>query len=129
MVRSLETKTVCRQLTGKEEVEASDWIWATTLSQEEANTETIIKLGHFRWLVENRALNEMVTYWNADHVYRHHSNAISAFWLTLMLVLNLFRAFVYLNIKPCLRARHSDLYFARMIFAGLYDGTYQKIPP
>lgn len=71
----------------------------------------------------------MVTYWHADHLYRHHPNAILAFWLTLMLVLNLFRAFVYLNIKPCLRARHSDLYFARLIFAGLYDGTYQKIPP
>lgn len=129
VVRSLESKTVCRQLTGKEEVQASDWIWATTLSQEEASTETIIKLGHSRWLVENRALNEMITYWHADHLYRHHPNAIPAFWLTLMLVLNLFRAFLYLNIKPCLRARHSDLYFARLIFAGLYDGTYQKIPP
>lgn len=129
VVRSLETRTVCRQRTGKEEVETSEWIWATTLSQEEASTETIVKLGHSRWLIENRALNEMVTYWHADHVYKHHPNAIAAFWLTLMLTLNLFRAFVYLNIKPCLRFRHTDLYFARLIFAGLYEGIYLKIPP
>ncbi|MFQ6038360.1 MAG: hypothetical protein ACE5LV_07065, partial [Candidatus Aminicenantales bacterium] len=68
VVRSLEMRTVRRQRTGEEEVETSDWIWATTLSQEEASTKTIIKLGHSRWLVENKALNEMVTYWHADHV-------------------------------------------------------------
>jgi len=129
VVRSLETKTVCRQRTGKEEVETSDWMWTTTLSQQEARTQAIVKLGHSRWLIENKAINEMVTYWHADHVYRHHPTAISAFWLTLILVLNLFRAFVYLNIKPCLRYRHSDLYFAKLIFSGLYDGRLEKIPP
>lgn len=127
VVRSLEMTTVRRQRTGKEEVETSEWIWATTLSQEEANAKTIIKLGHSRWLVENRALNEMVTFWHADYAYRHHPKAIPAFWLTLMLVLNLFRSF--LNIKQCLRSRHSNLYFARLIFAVLYEGNYQKVPP
>ena len=100
VVRSVETKTIRRQLTGKKEVETSEWIWATTLSQEEASTKTIVDLGHDRWLIENKAINEMVTFWYADHVYKHHPNAICAFWLTLMLVLNLFRAFVHLNIKP-----------------------------
>jgi len=129
VVRSLETKTVCRQQTGKDEKEDSEWIWATTLSQDVASTVTIVKIGHSRWLVENRALNEMVTFWHADHLYHHHPTAIVAFWLTLILVLNLFRAFVYLNIKPELRSKHSNLYFARLIFAGLYEGTFHKIPP
>jgi len=129
VVRSLETKTVCRQLTGKKEEETSEWMWVTTLSQKKAGTGAIVNLGHSRWLIENKALNEMVTYWHADHVYRHHPTAITAFWLTLMLVLNLFRAFVYLNIKPELRSKHSNLYFARLIFSGLYDGNFQKIPP
>jgi hypothetical protein len=129
VVRSLEMRTVRRQRTRKQEVETSEWIWATTLSQEEASSETIVKLGHSRWLVENKALNEMVTYWHADHVYRHHPIAICAFWLTLMLVLNLFRAFIYLNIKPQLRHRHSNLYFARLISSSLYDETLLKIPP
>lgn len=129
VVRCVESRTVRRQLTGKIEEETSEWIWATTLSKEEVSTEAIIELGHDRWLVENRAFNEMVTYWHADHLYRHHPTAIVAFWLTLMLVLNLFRAFVYLNIKPELRAKHTHLYFARLMFSGLYDGSCLYVPP
>lgn len=129
VVRSLEVKTIRRQLTHKKEEETSEWIWATTLSQEEASTETIVNLGHDRWLIENRAINEMVTYWHADHVYRHHHNAICAFWLTLMLVLNLFRAFTYLNIKQEIRYRYSNLYFSRLISSGLYNNIPQKVPP
>jgi len=128
-VRCVETLTVRRQLTGKIEEVTSEWIWATTLSQKEASTETIIRLGHDRWFIENRAINEMVTYWHADHLYCHHPTAIVAFWLTLMLVLNLFRAFVYLNIKPELRSKHTHLYFARLIFSGLYDGSCLYVPP
>lgn len=129
VVRSVENRAIRRQLTGKEEQETTEWMWATTLSQTKAGTEAIVDLGHSRWHIENKAINEMVTYWHADHVYRHHPTAISAFWLTLMLVLNLFRAFVYLNIKPDLRYKHSNLYFSTLIFSGLYDGGYQKIPP
>jgi hypothetical protein len=129
IVRCVETRTVRRQLTGKIEEETSEWIWATTLSQKEASTETIIRLGHDRWLIENRAINEMATYWHADHLYKHHPTAIVAFWLTLMLVLNLFRAFVYLNIKPALRSKHTHLYFATLISSALYEGIYPKIPP
>jgi len=129
VVRSVESTTIQRQRTGKREEQTSEWIWATTLSQEEADTKTIVNLGHSRWLIENRALNEMVTYWYADHVYKHHPKAITAFWLTLMLALNLFRAFVYLNIKPELRSKHSNLYFAQLIFSALYEESLQKIPP
>ena len=129
VVRCVETRTVRRQLTGKIEEESCEWIWATTLSQKEASAETIIRLGHDRWLIENKAINEMVTYWHADHIYKHHPTAIVAFWLTLMLVLNLFRAFVSLNIKPELRSKHSNLYFARLIFSGLYDGSCLYVPP
>lgn len=129
VVRSVESRTVRRQRSGKTEQQSSEWMWATTLSQKEAKTQAVVNLGHDRWLIENKAINEMVTYWHADHVYRHHPIAICAFWLTLMLVLNLFRAFIYLNIKPQLRHRHSNLYFARLISSGLYDETLLKIPP
>jgi len=129
VVRSLETKTIRRQLTGEEESETADWIWATTLSQEKASTEEIVGFGHDRWLVENKAFNEMVNYWHADHVYKHHPNAIIAFLLTLILVINLFRAFVNLNIKQEIRNKYSDLYFANLMFAGLYENTSQEVPP
>jgi hypothetical protein len=129
VVRSLETKTTCRQRTGKVEEETSEWMWATTLSQEKASTRVIVYLGHSRWLIENKAINEMVTYWYADHVYKHHPTAITAFWLTLIVALNLFRAFVYLNIKPCLRYKHSNLYFSKLLFAGLYARIFNEVPP
>ncbi len=88
VVRSLETKKVTRQLTGEEEVETSEWMWVTTLPRATVSTEDIVSLGHARWLIENQAFNEMVTHWHANHVYRHHPTAITAFWLTLMLVMN-----------------------------------------
>ncbi|WP_176235949.1 transposase, partial [Candidatus Hakubella thermalkaliphila] len=115
VVRCVETRTIRRQRTGEIEEETSEWIWATTLSQKEASTEAIIHLGHDRWLIENKVINEMVTYWHANHVYHHHPTAIVAFWLTLMLVLNLFRAFLYLNIKPEWRSKHTQIYFAMLI--------------
>jgi hypothetical protein len=51
VVRCVESRTIRRQRTGEIEEQTSEWIWATTLSQEEASTETIIHLGHDRWLV------------------------------------------------------------------------------
>jgi len=129
VVRCLETRTHRRQLTGKIEEETSDWIWAVTLSKQEASAETIIRLGRDRWLIENRAINEMVTYWHADHLYHHHPTAIVAFWLTLLLVLNLFRAFLCLNIKQELRSKHTQLYFARLISSSLYEERHQRSPP
>jgi hypothetical protein len=120
VVRSLETKTCRRQRTQKKDQQTSNWMWATTFSAENASAPTIVRLGHDRWLIENRALNEMVSYWHADHVYRHQPKAILAFRLTLFLALNLFRAFVSLNIKPARRARHTDLYFAKLLFSGLH---------
>jgi hypothetical protein len=128
VVRSLETRTCLRQHTGQPEEQTSEWIWATTLSREKASTSAIVHLGHFRWRIENRALNEMVSYWSADHVYCHNPTAITAFWLVLMLVLNLFRAFLFLNIKPCRRAGHSQLYFARLLFSDLCRENSLNIP-
>ena len=110
-------------------METSEWMWVTTLPKSKVGTKEIVGLGHARWLIENKAFNEMVTYWHANHVYRHHPTAITAFWLTLMLVMNLFRAFINLNIKPELRARHTQLYFARLLSHGLHvDGENEKPP-
>lgn len=129
VVRSVEVKRVVRQRTGEEEVTTSEWMWVTTLPKWKVPTEAVVRLGHARWLVENQAFNEMVNHWHADHVYRHHPTAITAFWLALMLVLNLFRAFVNLNIKPSLRAGHTILYFARLLFQGLNEDWRVEKPP
>lgn len=42
VVRSVESRTVCRQRSGEEEHETSEWMWATTLSQNEADTKAVV---------------------------------------------------------------------------------------
>lgn len=129
VVRSLETRTLTRQCTGRSEKKTSEWMWATTAPKEKLSASLLVHQGHDRWLIENRALNEMVTYWSADHIYRHHPVAIIGFWLTLMFALNLFRAFICLNIKPVRRRRHTELYFARLLFAGLQEEIVRNRSP
>lgn len=131
VVRTIETQTVRRQKTGKEEKETKEWFWATTLKKNRVSTEAIVKLGHERWDIENKAFNEMVNIWHADHVYRHSSNAITAFWLSLMLVLNLYRTFIARNIKPEFRKKHTGKYFSELIRAELdhQADSCQRYPP
>lgn len=129
VVRSLETTTVRRQMRGQEEQQRSEWVWVTTLSQEQLGTEAVVALGHARWVIENKELNELVTYWHADHVYKHHPVAIAAFWLLVMVAYNLFFAFIYLNLKPQVRFRRSNLHWARVIAAEIYHCRMYSLAP
>lgn len=119
VIRSLETTTRKRQKTGKKEESVSDWLWVTTLPKEMLSTETFIVIAHKRWDIENKAFNELVTYWHANHVYAHTRNAIEAFWLTTMLAYNLFHAFIYCNLKQAIRAMYTKKHIARAIAAEL----------
>jgi hypothetical protein len=119
VVRSVETRTVVRQLDRREETVQTEWIWITTIPQAETSGARIAELGHGRWAIENRGFRELATYWHADHVYRHHPRAIEAFWLMVLLALNLFRAFYILNLKPVFRGRHTQIYIASLIAADM----------
>ena len=131
VVRSLETTAVCRQLTGELEEKISEWIWVTTVSKKNLPTERFVELAHKRWAIENEGFNELVTYWHADHVYRHDSAAIESFWLMTILAYNLFHAFIMLNLKPEFRKRHTKLHFMCMIAAGIYanETVEDYVPP
>lgn len=120
VVRSLETVIVRRQISGEEEKRESDWVWATTVPKEKVGTEVFIEIGHKRWDIENKAFNELATYWYANHVYKHSPVAIEAFWLITMLAYNLFHAFIRLNLKPAIRQAFTKLHLARSVAAELY---------
>lgn len=123
VVRSLETTTVRRQLSKEEEQQTSEWVWATTLSQQKAFTRTVVEFGHVRWSIENEGgFNELVNSWHANHVYKHDPNAILAFWLLIMFAYNLFHAFLRLNLKPVVRHRHTAEHFARLMAGEVYEG-------
>lgn len=118
VVRSVETTSVRRQLSGEEEETLSEWIWAMTLPKAELATEGVLRFGHGRWSIENEGgFNELVNVWHADHVYRHAANAILAFWLMTLVVFNLFHAFINRNLKPVRRAGHTAKYFLDLIAA------------
>lgn len=119
VVRSLET-TTRRERVGNEwknTIQTRDWVRTTTLSRNQASTETIVTLGHARWRIENQAFNEMCTFWHLDHIYRHHPNAILGFLLTLALAFNLFHLFWARNLKPQLCVPYGKMYWSDLIAA------------
>jgi len=120
VVRSLEQVTITRQLDGEPEELVSNWIWVTTLPEVLANTRAVVEIGHSRWAIENQGFNETTTRWYGDHVYTHNEDAILAFWLLCMLVLNVFQAFFVRNLKPVVQAEVSMLHVSRQILSELY---------
>lgn len=122
VVRSLETRTVRRQLNKQDEEVVSDWMWATTLSKSRAPTQAVVGIGHDRWSIENQGFNELVNRWHADHVYKHHPTALLVFFLFALLCLNVFVAFYRRNLKPAARRAASMLHVAQLIAAQLYTG-------
>jgi len=120
VVRSLETRTVRRQLDDQVEEIESDWLWVTTLSKVRASTRAVVQLGHSRWTIENQGFNEMVNRWHADHVYKHHPVAMLVFLLLAMVCLNVFLVFYRRNLKPAARQAVSMLHVSRQIAADLY---------
>ena len=129
VVRSLETKTVKPQMTGQKEARTSDWVWVTTLPKVRVNTESFVTFGHKRWDIENKAFNELVNDWHADHVYKHTPAAIEVCWLLTMLAYNLFEAFLQLNLKAVVRKDHTKKYFSSLIAAELYGQSSGSSPP
>lgn len=129
VVWSSETKTVKSQMTGQKETRTSDWVWVTTLPKAQVDTKPFVTFSHKRWDIENKAFNELVNDWHADHVYKHTPTAIAACWLLTMLAYNLFEAFIGLNLKAVVRKGHTKEYFACLIAAELYGQTSGSSPP
>ena len=60
VVRSQETYSVKRQATKERTLETSEWMWVTNLPTSPATTESVVRLGHARWDIENYGFNELV---------------------------------------------------------------------
>ena len=120
VIRSLETRSVKRQLDKKPQTLISDWIWVTTLPSELISVGRGVEFGHRRWDIENHGFNELVNGWEADHVMKHDPNAIECFLLMTFLTHILYHAFLFLNLKPSLRSRKSKEYWAKLIAAEIY---------
>lgn len=120
VVRSVETAA-----NGTE----TDWWWVTTIEKKLLPTDTFIAFAHRRWDIENRAFNELVNHWHADHVYNNQYAAIEFFWLLTMLAFNIFQAFYFGNLKPQRRQTVSKVMVARLLFCELFNTAPPPIPP
>jgi hypothetical protein len=119
VVRSQESYSIRRQLDGQNVLQTSDWLWVTTLPATRASTQQVVHFGHQRWDVENYGFNELVTRWDADHVFKHDPNAIECFLLVAFLAYNIFHAFLLLNIKPQIRKGRTEIFWAMLMTAEL----------
>lgn len=122
VVRTLEARTVRRQLSGELEEVRSEWVWATSLPAQRAATRLVTRIGHGRWSIENQGFNDLVTAWHGDHLYKHDPTAIEVLLLLLFLAVNLFLALLTRNLKPALRTRYTRLFLAHQIHADFYHG-------
>ncbi len=113
-------RIVRRHLTKEDEELSSEWLWATSLSKDKANTHTVVRIGHGRWSIENQGFNELVHEWHADHVYHLNTNAITAILLLLFLAYDIFHVWLERGLKPALRQQHTAKYFSRQIQAEFY---------
>jgi len=128
VVRSQESYSVKRQATKELAPEISEWMWATNLPPSLASTESVVRLGHARWDIENYGFNELVNGWHADHVYKHDPDAIETLYLLVFIAFNLFHAFLTLNLKPEYRKGKTELFWIRVFISEIYpNGT--KINP
>lgn len=119
VIRSEERwNTLPRKSDTSQEHEAT-WMWLTTMDRHQLPLRQAVHLAHQRWDIENYGFNETTQAWHADHVYRHNSNAMVGFLLTLFLAYNLFYAFILRNLKPDLRQAHSYAFWARLVEAAL----------
>jgi len=129
-IKSLERKTVRRQISPDlASTDSSLWMWITTLPKIAASTETVVRLGHDRWSIENDCFNELVNRWHADHVYKHDPRAILNFWLLSLLAQNLFSCFYHRNLKPAIKASCSRQHVSRQMTACLYFALSTGLPP
>ena len=120
VIRSLETHSVRRQLDQQVQIRSSDWMWVTTLPSAQLPLQRAVAFGHQRWDIENHGFNELVEGWHTDHVLKHDPTAIECFLLMAFLAFILFRAFLYLNVKPSLRQGKSEDFWARVMAAEIY---------
>jgi Transposase DDE domain len=129
VVRSRETYSVKRQRDGKREQVRTEWVWVTTLPAAPVPTARMVQLGHQRWDIENYGFNERVTYWHADHVYKHNGNAIECFLLETCLAFNVFYAFWLRNLKPELQRKGTVKFWAELIAAELGNDIFPTLYP
>jgi len=126
VVRSLEKKLKRERVAKKrsDREVAEDWRWAVISPQGKTvdssiTDEMIIRWGHARWDEETRGFGELTQYWDLDHNYHHHPNAMLANLLILFLVFFLTTVFFDRNLKAPQREGRTRLHLSQLFMDDL----------
>ena len=87
----IETKIVGGKKTSQPQ--SSDWWWMVSDKLRDYPAQAIYESGHRRWGIENKAFNELTTYYHLEHCYHHEPIAMQAQMLILILGFVLFNAY------------------------------------
>ncbi len=71
----------------------------TTLPEEKADGDTIRRIVHAKWGIENNGFKDLKDNWHLTHNYHHHPNAIEAMFLIMFMAYNLFYSYIYRHVK------------------------------
>lgn len=129
VVRSVETRTVKHQHTGKLHQQTTEWLWATSLPKNLAPTRIVVEIGHGRWTIENEGFNTLVNEWHADHLYRHDLDAMLTLWLLVCLAYNLYTVWLTRNVRPELRRGRTRRWWADRIKCDFFNGLSDRPRP
>jgi len=91
-IEVIETK-----IKGKINYEFKEIIVGTT--DKSISAKTILKIIHERWYIENTCFNQLKSYCNLEHCYRHDPTAIETMLMIMYMVYNLVQAFLFKRLK------------------------------
>jgi hypothetical protein len=80
-------------------IKEDEFFCVTTLPEEKANADTIRRIVHSKWGIENNGFKDLKDNWYLTHNYHHHPNAIEAMFLILFIAYNLFYSYIYRHVK------------------------------
>lgn len=115
--------------TGKkweEKTDTNNWAWATNIKKKNCSTKLFVSLAHARWKIENEGFNEMVTFWNGNHIFKHDHNSIIIFFLILFIAQMVFHVFFHRNLKNR-GLKKSKLRILNMIYSSLMALIDEKL--
>jgi hypothetical protein len=123
VVASLEKQTRQERIAGekKERIDERDWQWAVIAPKgaEPIPSELVIRWGHARWDEETRGFGELTRYWELDHNYHHHPQAMLANLMILFLAFFLTTVFFDRNLKAPLREDQTRLHLSQLFMDDL----------
>jgi len=89
-------ETVIDVKTGEITKESEIWIITTAKNM---NLETLRKIIHARWGIENNIFRQLKNQWHMDHCFMHHENGLEATLMFMIIAFNLMQLFFFRRLK------------------------------